>query len=385
MKLASKATALLVGTIVLTSLLSAAFIYSNQYAMIEKSQKQELSLVAKVVQNSLQSRADNSLSKASLIGSIPLVRESFRSGNRDQLIGLLSETVNAQYDSYGLRSASFFYPPASTFLVLRDLKRPAGEDVSSYRDMLTAAIRRQEPQKGIEISRSGVSLRGVFPVKDDQGLIGVFDYGMDFSDLANDIKRTTGYEIGVFVDNELMSKIALNAPKPESDYIIDGLRNIQATDWKIIKSVANQGMLAQMNDTRFSSTSVNGVEYSALSMPLADFGGRQIGVLVATQATEFQKQTRQVLLNVALFTILQTLIVSGAALILIRGSFVRPLAELGRALKTLEQEKPEAPVILDKAIVNRQDEIGKLAKSIEVIQTRLQADNHPTERTEGGK
>ncbi len=385
MKLASKSIALLVGTIVFTSLVSGTFIYNNQYAMIKKSKNQELALVAKVVQTSLQSRADNSLSKASLIGNIPLVRESFRNGNRDQLIGLLSETVNAQYDSYGLRSASFFYPPASTFLVLRDLKRPVGEDVSSYRDMLTAAIRRQEPQQGIEIGRSGISLRGVFPVKDAQGLIGVFDYGMDFSDLANDIKRITGYEVGVFVDNELMSKISLNASKPESEYIIGGMRNVQATDWKVIKAVTNSGLLAQMNDTKFTSATVNRSEYDVMSMPLSDFGGRQIGVLVATQASGFQKQTNQVLLNVALLTLLQTIIISGVGVILIRGAFIRPLAELGRVLNSLEQEQTEAVAALDKSIVNRKDEIGKLAKSIEIIQNKQQADKQVPERTVDGK
>lgn len=378
MRLSIKIPGLLIGSITLLTLALAFFLYYAQIALIEKSKNRELMMVAKVVQNSLQNRADNSLARASFMGNLPPVRDYFKEGNRDKLTELLLPAVKEQYNRYGLRSTSFFHPPASTFLIMFDLNRKAGEDVSSYREMLTTASRRQEAQKGIEIGRSGMSLRGVFPIKDNDTLIGILDVGMDFSDIVNDIKRTTGYEVGVFVDEALMKKVAVNAPIPEPDHIVGDMRNIQATDWGQIKGVLPPGLLSRVKDTETITTQMNGVDYGLLGIPLNDFSGRQIGVLLAVRSfADFQNQANQALLNVVLFAVLQMVIMSGIALVVTRGMMLRPLDSLMKALEDLgkDAKSEDMEVELDEALAKRSDEIGRLAKGVEGVKEKLaQAD-----------
>lgn len=379
MKLVTKVSVLLTSTILLTTIALGLFLYYAQIALIERSKTRELTVVASVIDNSLQQWADEALIRSSLIAKIPQVQQAFRAGDREKLIGELLPTVQYQYNLHNLRSASFFQPPASTFLIMLDLKRPVGEDVSSYREMLTTASRRQEPQKGIELGRSGVSLRGVTPIKDEKGLIGVFDIGLDFSMIASEIKHVTGYEVGIFVNEELMNKFAINAPKPEPEQLIGGMRSIQATDWQRIRGVATSEMISQTKDVKFYNASLNGVAQGVLGLPLIDFSGRQIGVILAVRSfSDYQKQANQAMNNVLLFGVLQFVLMTGVALIITRGMILRPLTAITEVLAALEDGKGQTAAAIDKALLERKDEIGRLAKGCQALRDKLETQNSQT-------
>ncbi len=125
MTLRGKVTALIMGTILLSSVAMAYVLYNAQVAMIEISKNRELNIVEAMIQNTMQDRAKEALAKSSLIGNIPAVRSAFRAGNREYLIEQLQPTIVFQRDNYGLTQASFWNPPASSFLVLLDLEMPS--------------------------------------------------------------------------------------------------------------------------------------------------------------------------------------------------------------------------------------------------------------------
>ena len=369
MTLRMKVTALIMGIIFLTSAATAYVIYQAQATLIETSKNRELNIVALLVQSTLQDRAEEALAKSSLIGNIPAVRSAFRSGDRDALMEQLHPTVTFQRENYGLTQASFWNPPASSFLVLFDSSRAVGEDVSHYREILTTASRRQEAQKGIEIGRSGPALRGVFPVKDEQGFIGIIDIATDFSALAAEVKQSTGYEVGIFIHNELMEKTAVNVARPESQYIIGGLRSIQSTNWKDIKAVASPELLSYTADIHFATVATPAGSYGWVSVPLADFAGRPIGAVVATRSfNQFQRQANQALALALFVAVLQAVLLTATILVLVRVMILRPVRHVQTCLHSLVKDGDTA---VDSTLTERGDEIGQIARSLQELRDKM--------------
>ena len=371
MSLRNKITAVVMSIILFTSLITAYSLYQGQLSLVETSKNRELNMVASTIQNTLQTRTREALSKAALIGSLPSVRSAFQSGDRSYLLEQLRPVVTLQRDSFDLQQTSFWRPPATTFLVIFDPNRPAGEDVSHYREILTTASRRQESQKGLEIGRSGPALRGVFPVKDDQGLIGLIDVATDFTSLAGQVKSATGYEVSIFISNDLMEKTALNVPRPESQYIVGGYRSIQSTDWQVVKSVLSPALLERAKDIHTATVASGSDSFGYLSVPLNDFAGRPIGLIVATRSfSDFQRQTNQAMANIVFIALLQTIILAGVMLFVIRSMILRPVAHVQDNLKRLAGGG-EATV--DDALARRADEVGHMIRDLQAVTRRLAA------------
>ena len=85
------------------------------------------------------------------------------------------------------------------------------------------------------ISRSGLSVHAVYPVKDDEGVIGSFDITMGFSSVLSQTKINTGFDSGIFIDDKLMADVAKLVPRPDSEKIVGGYQAIEVTDWAAIK------------------------------------------------------------------------------------------------------------------------------------------------------
>jgi methyl-accepting chemotaxis protein len=155
--------------------------------------------------------------------------------------------------------------------------------------MVVVANQRQEPQSGVEVGRRGLGVRGVVRVSDTQGSIGSFEVGMSFKPILEGIKKVTNFETGVFVDEQLISTIATLAPKADNERIIGGLRNEDSTNWQVIRSLVSPDLLTKANDVTLKIQNINGMDYGIALVPLQDFKGKKIGVIVADR--NFQSLT----------------------------------------------------------------------------------------------
>ena len=326
MQVKYKALSLIGVVTIVTAAISGWSSFGSNKDIIEKAKQNELRDTATLIQNDLQELATKAAARASLIVSLPSIQDAFRKGDREQLVQRLLPAFLIQRDKFGIREGQFHLAPATSFLRIFDITAGHGEDLSSFRDMVLATNRKGEAQKGIEIGRRGLSIRGIDVVKDEKGPIGSFEVGMSFSPILENLKKNTGFESGVFVDAQMMADIAILLPKPDNERMVGAYQNVEATNWKIVRPMVTAETLNDAKEVLTRIKVVEGVDYGLVAVPLLDFKGARIGAIVAVKSfEEFQSMQSAALVRSIAFAVLQAMILGGAMLILTNVLFIRPL------------------------------------------------------------
>ena len=212
-----------------------------------------------------------------------------------------------------------------------------GEDLSSFREMVLATNRKQEAQKGVEIGRRGLSIRGVDIVKDDKGPIGSFEVGLSFNPVLENIKKNTGFDAAVFANAQLMADVATLLPKPDNERLVGSYQNVEATNWKASRPLVNADLLDAKDVVKELKT-VDGVDYGLIAVPLLDFKGSRIGAIVASKSFENYKSMQgSALVRTIAFSALQAIVLMGVMLILINVLFIHPLNAAAAAASTKKE------------------------------------------------
>ncbi|CAK0760716.1 membrane hypothetical protein [Gammaproteobacteria bacterium] len=318
---------IIIPAVLLVTGLSAYFALVTDQNIVQGAKQRELRTTATLIQNNIQEQANKAAARASLVVSLPSIKEAFRKGDREELIKRLVPAFLLQRSRYGIQEGQFHYPPATSFLRLFQVDAGHGEDLSNFRDMVVKTNRDQESQKGIEIGRGGISIRGVDLVRDADGIIGSFEVGLSFSTVLENIKQNSGFEASVFVEDEIMSRVATLLPKPDAEQVVGGFRNVESTDWNIMKLLVTPDIITRVNDVTMFMKTLNGMDYGLVLVPLLDYNGSQIGSIVAARNFEgYQTQMTAALVRAIAFSILQALVLAGIMIVMINVTFVRPAA-----------------------------------------------------------
>ncbi|MEI8155593.1 MAG: cache domain-containing protein [Burkholderiales bacterium] len=313
-----KALAVVGVVTVLTAAISGWSSYATNAGVIESAKQRELRGTATLIQNDLQEQTNKAAARAAMVVHLPSIQQAFRKGDREQLVERLAPSFLIQRDKYGVREGQFHLPPATSFLRIYDPKAGHGEDLSGFREMVLATNRTQEAQKGIEIGRRGLSIRGVDVVKDEKGSIGSFEVGISFSTVLENLKKNAGFEAGAFVDAVKMADIATLLPKPDAERLVGAYQNVEATNWKIVRPMVSTDLLNDAKDVVTRIKSIDGVDYGVVAVPLLDYKGSRIGAIVAVKSFEdYQTMQDSALIRSIAFALLQAVFLAGAMLILI--------------------------------------------------------------------
>jgi methyl-accepting chemotaxis protein len=369
MQLRLKVPFLVTLVVLVTSIFLAFSSYQSALQSIEAAGKKELETAAILIQNTIQEQSQKALARADLISRLPSIQQAFRDNKPDQLLQIIQPAFDVQRNRFSITEGQFHLAPATSYLRVFAPTQGRGEDLSSFREMVVLTNSRQESESGVEIGRSGLSIRGVVPVIDTQGAIGSFEVGMSFKPVLETIKKITGFEVGVFVDEQLMSTIATLAPKADSERIVGGQRNEDSTNWQSIRSLVSPDLLTKTNDVNEKIQNINGINYGIALVPLLDFKGKKIGMIVAGRS--FQNLTNQAtaaLVNNIALAILQVLVLIGTVLVLFNGLLMRPMLALGNLITNLAKDDVFTTV---DDLSTRRDEVGQIARSYELLQKRF--------------
>jgi methyl-accepting chemotaxis protein len=368
------------------TLLSTAFlVYSNYHSnerLIERSKTAELKLVATLIQNDIIEQGNNASAKVALMTDRPAIKEAFRAQDREQLSQLTLPSFQTLKNKYGVREAQFNLPPAT---VLLRLHNPSlyGDDDSSFRDMILLAVKNKRGYQGIEIGRSGVSIRAIDIIEDDKGVIGTFEVGMSFGTILEDIKKNINFDVAVFVNDALMTKIATTRPRAGPERIFGDLQGIGATDWSKILPYINTDLLSKVNDVTLLTKRINGKDYGIVLVPLLDFKNTEIGVIVAaSDYSNYQKDLWNNLVRSITLALIQLVIITGAVMITFQTLLLSPIKSINKILKSWKEGKTDLPVqnrgeetnapatetqVPIDVLTERTDEIGQLASGIDTL------------------
>jgi sensor histidine kinase regulating citrate/malate metabolism len=360
-----KSQLLLFMVAITTSIVSAYSGFQANNAMIESAKKRELNVTATLIQSNIAEQINKASARASLVSSLPSIKQAFRAKNREEIATRLLPAMIVQREQFGVREGQFVLPPAVSFLRIYALKDGHGEDLSGFRQMLLVANRTGEPQRGMEIGRRGLSIRAVYPVKDDEGLIGSFEIGLSFSSVLSQTKTNTGFDVGVFIDDKLMTEVAKLQPRPDSERIIGGYQAVEVTEWAALKPLLSPAVFAKARDVSVELLTVNGNDYGLVLVPVLDYKGERIGAVVAVRDfSEFQNQQRWALTGTVAMAGLQIVLLTGALLIVVNAMLLKPFAAIASASNELADGNP-APDLED--LATRRDEIGGMARSLQTL------------------
>jgi HAMP domain-containing protein len=230
----------------------------------------------------------------------------------------------------------------------------------------------------MEIGRRGLSIRAVYPVKDDEGLIGSFEIGLSFSSVLSQTKINTGFDAGVFIDDKLMTEVAKLQPRPDNERIIGGYQAVEVTDWAALKPLLSPNIFAKARDVAVDLITINGNDYGLVLVPVLDYKGERIGSVVAVRDfSEFQNQQRWALTGTVAMAGLQIVLLTGALLIVVNAMLLKPFAAIASASSELADGKPVADL---EDLAKRRDEIGGMARSLQTLANQGNA-NHDLEES----
>lgn len=366
MNIKLKAQIILIAVVGLTSLLSAYTSFSASQSLIDNAKQEDLEGTATLIQNNLRESAAKAAARASFIASIPSIQRALRARDRKDLAKRLVPALLEQRAEFGVREAQFHLAPAISFLRMYSLHVGHGEDLSSFREMVLATNRHREAQRGIEIGRRGLSIRGVQPVVDAEGPIGSFEIGMDFAPVLKNTQASTGFDAGVYIKHKLMDTVATQLPKPAPEDIVGEFQAVEGTNWPVMRPLVNGDLLGMAHDVSTRLQQVGGVDFGTVVVPVLDYKGANIGAIVAVRNfSEFQSRSRWALLSVVATTLFQMLLLCGGVFVVLNRLIFKPMAQFDAAVHKLSlgQAAPELA-----GLAQARNEMGELAKALDGLQ-----------------
>lgn len=365
---------LFVGAVSLFSSIGLALSsYQVGLSAIKLSENQEQNMVLNLIQSSLQEANKKALARADLISRLPFIQKNFRENSRDELLDNIKTSLKVQKQRFSITEAQFHLPPAKSYLRVFRPKAPQ-EDLSSFRQMVLKVNKDKVPLSGIEIGRRGIGIRGVVPISDEKGHIGSFEIAMDFKPVLDSLKKTTGFESAVFVDEDKMSEIATLIPKPDLEKIVGGMRVQEATNWKTIRSLVTPDIMTTTKQVDFKVLKNNNESYSAILVPLQDYKGQQIGLIVTAKSLKYLENLKASLFwNNIFLALAQTLVITGTASILFNGLLLRPVLALGNRIKSISKAVDTVDLSDDSVdkLASRLDEVGQIARDCQILQNNI--------------
>jgi methyl-accepting chemotaxis protein len=369
MKLSHKIPLIIIGVATLVSAVNAYSYHKTQLQVIETAKRQQLRNMSSLINASIENQSKTALALAQTVTTVPSVRQAFEARDRNRLLNELLPTYKLLKTNYGVEVGHFHIPPAISFLRLNNPKK-FGDDLSRTRDMVLLANSRQDTYSGIEIGPSGVAIRGITPVLNQGKSLGSFEIGFSFDPMLEQLKGISDSELAAFVDAQLIAKVAgsQSANLEQEVRVVGAFREVGSTNWELVQAVVNAEALKGINDTTYRFQAVQGIDYGVVSVPLLDFSGRNIGVIVAVQSFEgFQRQANSMLLTVLSITVLEIVAIAGAVLLVVNGLLLRPILALNEQLAMATKGKFDDQNGLSK----RKDEVGLVAQNCHELQQKL--------------
>lgn len=235
------------------------------------------------------------------------------------------------------------------------------DDISSFRHTVLDVNRTGKPVCGIEIGRGGFVVRGLSPVKDEQGhVLGSVEVLVDFSKVLG---FKTGSEHLILFMNKDMLSIAkkLSGHKIIGDYVLV---------YRVPSPVLSKVTVPMLNEGKkglhFFSTGKDCV----ITFPVYDYKGRQIGVLADVVDTSKIDTTIGNIISLSTLSIVGMLIaISIVVAILLRVLVCGPLNDFKETIRTFVEKKE---VDLDSIRVKTTDELGEMAMWFKKLLLNLQ-------------
>jgi methyl-accepting chemotaxis protein len=328
MKFRRAAPATMIAAVIVVVVVSAVIsnrMFSGMTATVEASQFEQME---KVLQFNLKGAANRALARAELIADLPATKRLMAAKDRDGLLGEYQEMFASQHDKHAVASAQFILPPAMSFLRLNNPAAPP-EDLAPFRPLIVAVDKDRLAQSGVSVGRSGPAIFAVVPIKDAAGAhLGIFEAGIDIGGVLDNLKNAYDYELGFFVQEQLLRDVATGAPPEVFDEKnrVGRYLKFHSTNSALIEQLVGSGDVDGVEEPVRLIREASGTTYGVLLVPVRSPSGGPLGLMaVATDFSGTRGAAGRSLVWQGLIAAFGIILLSGVILIVVRGFLLSPL------------------------------------------------------------
>lgn len=176
--------------------LLAAFGMWRQQATVELALERELRADYANMIAALDAQTRSVLAVSNALATLPEVKAVVRSGDRAATISLLKDAL-AGIKPLGLELITIQIPPSTAFARVHQ-PEAFGDDISKRRKMIMQAFATRQTVSGVEPGREVLNVFGVTPLLDGDKLLGVVDVGAPFGDTyVKTMKERFGVDVAI--------------------------------------------------------------------------------------------------------------------------------------------------------------------------------------------
>ena len=254
--------------------------FGHEHALVT-AKKNELIGISEQIASDFLKIAGKAESRADMLATIPGINKAFHEENKAWLWNQLRPMFLKQNKEYDVSEIQFHKAPATTFLKLHK-EGDYGEDLSDFRQTVVSTNKLKSPQKGLELGRAGLGVRGVVPVFYENKHIGSLEFAFSFKSILKKIKDLTGADISIFVNKKLFDRICTavvpadeNTKKMTNEEIeitntIGGFRYLESTNKEKVMSMMTSTYLNKSTEFYTTLPIIDGAEpvsYTHLTLP----------------------------------------------------------------------------------------------------------------------
>ncbi|MBB5689416.1 methyl-accepting chemotaxis protein [Roseomonas alkaliterrae] len=318
-----------------------------QGRLAEETVRRESASLRQAVTLMVEAESARAAGLAAAVAAAPEVVEAFGRGDRARLLALTAPVQEAlRRESVAVEQFQFHTPPATSFLRVHQPGR-FGDDLSGFRATVVAANAGPRPIRGLEGGVAGLGFRGVQPIAREGRHLGTVEFGLSL-----------GRPFLEAMQARLQVQAALYAPRR------DGTMARLATTAETLPAPPQSALTAPAEG---AIRPWSGRPHLMLEVPLADFSGRPVAVLlVASDASGIVALRSEARLLMAGLLLALLLAAGGAGLLLAR-RLAAPITGLAAATARIAEGRFDTAV----AGGERRDEVGALARALDGFRRAL--------------
>ena len=331
--------------VIVTGLATGGVALWSQYESAQRAIVEEAASEKAFVLADLELRRQTAAAAALALAVAPGLPELMRARDRPTILATFGPALAPLRSHSGLQLVSFFDRQAKTVARLHKPDK-FDDDVSGRRRMVVDALKGAVVESGIEIGLSGLTVYGTAPIVQDGAPVGVVDSGTILAgDYFRGLEKRFGARIVLHTPDK--DKFAIQYASQKDASFLDDPQTVAAL----------AGSLA------IRTVEAEGRTYVVQGLPIANYAGRPAAVMeIAADVTRFAEARSQSVRVLALATGLLLLIA-----LAVFYPFARSLGRAASALADRMSELARGEFEGEIAGQQREDEIGVMARSLEVF------------------
>lgn len=284
---------------------------------------------------------------ANTVANIPELKPMIRAQDRAGINALLDKTLK-DIKPLGIELITIQIPPGVALTRVHNPKA-FGDDVTARRKMIVQSFATKKPIGGVEAGRDVLNIFGATPIMDGETLLGTVDVGAPFGEtFVKSMKSRFGVDVAIHQIND------------------DKVQTLAST---VKAATASPATLkrALTGESIFLTGTLDGQPTATTFGPLKNFSGQPVAVVEIIRNTrdyeELASNSARWLAAGAVAAVLIAILIAAW----VGRGLARPIVALQGAMRAITSGQHDVVVPGG----NRRDEIGSMARAVEVFKDSL--------------